>query len=62
MYLVDIRQNITIKELDREGAKLRRLEYLETFPTKYVFPAFDSNSTNPMEEEFSLKPLNLVIN
>lgn len=57
----DPRRDVTIREITRDGAGGRTFEYLDAFPTRYVFPKLDAGGTDPLYEEISIRPNRLEL-
>ena len=55
------RMMLTVKEIVKDGASGKKYNYLDCFPTRYVFPKFSSRNTGNLYEEVRIKPIRLEL-
>jgi len=58
---VDDRRTVTVREILKDGSAGKTYTYLDCFPTKYVFPSFSADSSEPLYEEVQVKPIRLEL-
>ena len=49
----DWKRGVTITELDKAGQPVKTMNYVDCFPTSYVFPAFSATGTGNLHEELT---------
>ena len=54
-------RDLVIKEILKDGSDGKSFNYLDCFPTRYVFPAFSASGTGNLYEEVSFKPNRLEL-
>jgi len=53
------KRKVVVTEITADGSDGKTYNYLDCFPTRYVFPAFSASGTGNLYEEISIKPIRL---
>lgn len=57
----DPRRNVTLKEIRKDGSDGKTFNYVDCFPTRYVFPQLSAEATGNLYEEVHIKPIRLEL-
>lgn len=55
------KRSVTVKEILKDGSDGKTFTYLECYPVRYVFPAFDNGGRGNLYEEVHIKPIRLEL-
>ena len=55
------KRTLTVREILKDGSAGRTVNYLDCFPTRYVFPALAADGSGNLYEEVRIKPVRLEL-
>jgi hypothetical protein len=55
------KRNVTVTEITTDGSDGKTYQYLDAFPTRYVFPNLSASGTGNLYEEITMKPIRLEL-